>query len=610
MHCNIRSARKHLDHLVAYLSQYSYRYDVIALTETWLKQGESVEIPGYDFLSLPRDSTSRGGGVALFVRKELGYCCCHNISHDGSMVESLFIQLKCGIIIGVVYRPPNTCLTKFYSVMESILLLLTAGKSSLIVCGDFDIDLLKGNSCDYLLLLQSLNLTNVIAEPTRTTNQSASLIDHVLCSRDTNVFASVCDVSISDHNPTFVLYPCDLLRSHPKQPRERTTRVDYLHVRSLLRCTDFESIYNDDIDIEYQNLMVKITNAIDQSTRAYTRHNYDHGICPWMTKAILEVLKKKDSYYHRWKNNRTNNYYREQSRYYRNKSVAMMRNSKKQYYSNRIIQQQGNSRRIWRIVRDVVGLRKKEHVVPDVISEEVANISNIHFVNWGRNLVSRFPSTTHCLRIPRLTNDNFVFREITEEEIKAVIKSLPENKACGHDGIPAKVLRDSIDILSVPLCKIFNHAMATSKYPINLKTAKVVPVYKTGDPNDPNSYRPISVLSIINALFEKLIALQFNKFLLDKNVICAEQHGFVSVKSTSTAVTSLSQHINTALHTNQIAIVIFLDIKKAFECVCHSELKKLEACGVNNDSLQFFTSYLSARKQKVVLNNRILHSYQ
>lgn len=62
-HCNVRSINKNLDQLTVHLSQHSFQYDLIAVTETWLKKGEIPYIPGYTTLSLPRDSTARG--VAL-----------------------------------------------------------------------------------------------------------------------------------------------------------------------------------------------------------------------------------------------------------------------------------------------------------------------------------------------------------------------------------------------------------------------------------------------------------------------------------------------------------------------------------------------------------------
>lgn len=101
LHCNVRSIRKNSDNLLAYLSQFSFRYDVIAVTETWLKGGESDFIPGYKMLSMPRCSTTRGGGVAFFIKTGLPFCASEVKKHSSDATEALFVKLQCGLIIGV-----------------------------------------------------------------------------------------------------------------------------------------------------------------------------------------------------------------------------------------------------------------------------------------------------------------------------------------------------------------------------------------------------------------------------------------------------------------------------------------------------------------------------
>lgn len=231
----------------------------------------------------------------------------------------------------------------------------------------------KDDCSDYTFLLPSFDVKNVILEPTRITENSATLIDHVLCNNDMNVSAGVWDATIADHCPTFVFLPHKYVNSICDRCKRRTTRIDYILVRSLLSCIDFENLYNEDVQIECENFVQSIRTAMEQSTRQFSRHNYGQAICPWMTRAILDMLKQKDSYYHRWKHNKTNNYYQGQFKYYRNKSVAMMRNAKKQYYTNLIAHQGGDNRKVWRIVNDVIGTSRKEIVVPDNPSTDVAN---------------------------------------------------------------------------------------------------------------------------------------------------------------------------------------------------------------------------------------------
>lgn len=111
-------------------------------------------------------------------------------------------------------------------------------------------------------------------------------------------------------------------------------------------------------------------------------------------------------------------------------------------------------------------------------------------------------------------------------------------------------------------------------------------------------------LNCLNTLFEKIIVLQLKRFLVDNDIICPQQHGFVPARSTASAILTLSHNIITALHNGEIATAVFLDIKKAFDTVPHDILlQKLESYGFSDSSLQFFSSYLSSRKQKVVINN-------
>lgn len=90
-HSNIRSIRKNLNQLLAYISQQPQRFDVIAVTETWLKRNENIVIHDYTMLSQPRDSRSRGGGVALFVKNEHSYTILPSLSCSTRAIESLFV---------------------------------------------------------------------------------------------------------------------------------------------------------------------------------------------------------------------------------------------------------------------------------------------------------------------------------------------------------------------------------------------------------------------------------------------------------------------------------------------------------------------------------------
>lgn len=118
IHCNLRSITKNLDLILSYISQHTYD---IVISETWLRKGEKTKIPGYTMLSQPRESIARGGGVALFIRDNISFQYLPDCSYSCQSAETLFVKLENGAVIGVVYRPPNSCVNNFISQMESVI---------------------------------------------------------------------------------------------------------------------------------------------------------------------------------------------------------------------------------------------------------------------------------------------------------------------------------------------------------------------------------------------------------------------------------------------------------------------------------------------------------
>ena len=101
----------------------------------------------------------------------------------------------------------------------------------------------------------------------------------------------------------------------------------------------------------------------------------------------------------------------------------------------------------------------------------------------------------------------------TANEVESAIKELQDKKATGPNSILSKILKNNKDVLSKPLCHLINHVFVSGTFPQQVKTAKIISVYKKGDPLDCTNYRPISFLSNLGKLIEKLIHSRMNKFL-------------------------------------------------------------------------------------------------
>ena len=148
--------------------------------------------------------------------------------------------------------------------------------------------------------------------------------------------------------------------------------------------------------------------------------------------------------------------------------------------------------------------------------------------------------------------------------------------------------------------------MHSTKYiPSALKAAKVIPLPKTKDLTDPNTFRPISLLSILSKPLEKHI----HKYLIllneDHNLFHPFQSGFCRHHSCHTALIRLCDTWLSAINKTQVAGAVFLDLKKAFDLVDHSILlKKMFVYVQNLSTVSFLTSYLQDRTQRVFLNGQ------
>ena len=130
-------------------------------------------------------------------------------------------------------------------------------------------------------------------------------------------------------------------------------------------------------------------------------------------------------------------------------------------------------------------------------------------------------------------NKSFFFSPVDNTEIISIINALDPNKSTGPYSIPSIILKTLLFDISDIIADIFNLSFVTGKFITSLKNVKVVPVYKNkGSPLDINNYRPISLLSNIDKIFEKLVHSRLVSFLNSNNLLSNKQFGFRKKHST------------------------------------------------------------------------------
>ena len=175
-------------------------------------------------------------------------------------------------------------------------------------------------------------------------------------------------------------------------------------------------------------------------------------------------------------------------------------------------------------------------------------------------------------------------------------------KSAGYDNIPMSIIKRSIGSISSPLTHIINLSIIHGIVPDELKIARVVPIFKSGDKALFSNYRPISVLPCFSKFLERIIYNRIINYLNDFNVLCDNQHGFR--KNRSLALFDLCDKSSSAFDRREHAIGVFLDLSKAFDTVNYVILfDKLEHYGIRGLALEWVKSYFSKRKKFVEFNN-------
>lgn len=150
---------------------------------------------------------------------------------------------------------------------------------------------------------------------------------------------------------------------------------------------------------------------------------------------------------------------------------------------------------------------------------------------------------------------------------------------------------------------IFNAAISKGVFPTDWKLSKVSPIFKKGDKEDPNNYRPIYVIQAVAKILENIIFDQLSAYLQANKLLEDSQSGFRKNHSTMTALLDATDEWPLNIDKGLVNAIVFIDLKKAFDTVDHKILlTKLEMYGIRDMSLKLFESYLTDRQQKCNIN--------
>ena len=191
---------------------------------------------------------------------------------------------------------------------------------------------------------------------------------------------------------------------------------------------------------------------------------------------------------------------------------------------------------------------------------------------------------------------------VSEDEVVNIIKACKPKHSKDCDDINMYVLSKVTDQIVKPLVHIFNLSFSSGIFPSEMKTAKVIPVFKSGNRSDFSNYRPISLLSQFSKILEKIFNLRLEQFLISNEILSNCQYGFRSCMSTVHAALELIESISTAVDNKKnIALAYSLTLKRLLTLIIMTYLLRnyssMELMGTAN---AWLNKYLPNRNQYVI----------
>lgn len=603
---------KKFDRFKIMLSEMKTKSDIIVLGETKLKASFPVNLyhlNGYKMISCSRLSKHSGGGLLVYLRKEI---LVTSTVKSSSTHEKIKLNLSIEgneITLLCYYRQPlSSTLKPFVKDIEHE---VSKTNSKLIIVGDVNINAKQelSDTNEYVNMLASYDVNIMNSYQTR--NVSGRLIDHFATniSHSSSLRNFTITNSLSDHNIIITQIRNWKISNIPHTISFRRTNFKALrnHFRSLATASNMLDIQApNDISIALTNA---IKTAINQSSKIVRYKIKSHQkVCKWFNEKVIKAIKSKDSAVRKWRKNKKNVLLKTKMRIATRKMEIVIRNEKTKYITR--CTDTKDPKKLWRSLNEILGRSNKESIsflkIEGQIEQNegtIAECFNNYFVNSVRQLSSEVNKSFHPPNFTTVSSSMFLEKP-DESEIFSVINSLRRSAAPGIDGITAAHLKELGELIVPYLSHLINRIFDTGSFPDNLKVAVVIPINKSGDTSNVADFRPVSILSTISKIIEKLIHARLIIYTNEHlNLIYPYQFGFRSRCNAEIAALELIECIQSAIDCKKKVSAVFMDIKRAFDSVnVDILLTSLDHLGIRGITLELIKNFLINRSQVVRIN--------
>ena len=617
---NSRSLKANEDEFYNFLRVHNVHIAII--TETFLKHGVDLKYDP-DFLLIRNDrSTGAGGGVAIAIRRRIKFSVLSDFKTNVFETLAINVETNMGnLLIAAVYLPFQ-CTGERKNFLKGDLQKLTRNRSKFLICGDFNAKHRSWNNAQAnpngnILFNDCTGGHYSILYPNSPTCFSSrtnpSTIDLVLTDQ-----GHMCDQLVthadfdSDHLPvTFSISQEAVLK--PSSTVFNYHRADWERYKNYIE-DNFNHYPNlqskADIDAALEALTSCILEARNFSIPR-TQVKFDSPIIDDDLQIMIRLRNVRRRQTQRSHSSDIEIEYNNLKREVKHR-FTLLRNEK---FSKVVEQIKPYSKPFWKLTKV---LKKPQKPIPPLKVGDDILLTNIEKAqklaqqfesahNFNLNVVSPIEDEV-SLENEQINAENFSPDAIFQthlDEIKSILKNFKNMKAPGDDGIFYILLKRLPQITLNFLVTFFNKCFELAYFPDTWKKAKVIPILKPEkNPAEASSYRPISLLSSISKLFERIILNRMMSHINDNSIFADEQFGFRLGHSTTHQLLRVSNLIRANKSEGYSTGAALLDIEKAFDSVWHKGLiTKLKKFNFPIYIIKLIQNYLTNRFLQVSYQN-------